>query len=406
MRVPILIISSRKRSTHESVHRQLHSSYEAGDRIMRLLNTKTLAFAEHGQPPFDFRYAIFSHTWTDHEVSYKDITSKKAMTDEETKKLKKFLALAIAEGCEWCWMDTCCIDFSLPTGTERNEAILSSYTWFRHAYKCFVYLADIDASDDLADAKYFSRTWSLIELLAPENMTFYDRNWKAIGSKKELAPALSNVTNIAEDVLRYARDPIGATTGEKLYWASERKALYPEEGIYALIPLLGVRMIRSPGEGRSMAIVRMQEQILTNLEDYTILMWRKPLGLASRQQNAIEGDKEEDPESFLSFPEWNKMKSVSPIDMMLDKRFKRYLPPLETLPDSPQLTGRGLRVSLLTKTVSTFMGQWAKPYIIAWTYCTQEKYGYICAVCIRVVLVNVFAHGTEKYLRGATSGQI
>ncbi|KAF2736761.1 hypothetical protein EJ04DRAFT_462522, partial [Polyplosphaeria fusca] len=242
---------------------------------MRLLNTATSAFAEQGLPPFPFPYAVLSHTWGTQEVSYDDMLNGQFMFKDGFKKVENFQACARDLGYDWCWMDTCCINRSRST-SEQNEAVMSMYTWFRHAGLCVVYLTDVERREDFTKARWFTRAWTLIELLAPENMAFYTRDWQCIGSKKELAAEITAHTNIAFDVLTYARNPRDATIGEKLSWASERHATNPEEEIYILISLLGVRMIRSPGEGRAMATVRMQAQILEHLEDYTILMWHKP----------------------------------------------------------------------------------------------------------------------------------
>ena len=93
-----------------------------------------------------------------------------------------------------------------------------------------------------------------------------------MGSKTELSAIISEVTGVPNDVLLHERDPMSATIGEKLSWASTRDALKKEEVIYALISLLGLRMDMRPGEGQAMATMRMKEHILGSLEDYTVLM--------------------------------------------------------------------------------------------------------------------------------------
>jgi len=218
-----------------------------------------------------------------------------------------------------------------------------------------------------------------------------------LGSKTELSAIISEVTGVPNDVLLHERDPMSATIGEKLSWASTRDALKKEEVIYALISLLGLRMDMRPGEGQAMATMRMKEHILGSLEDYTVLMWKKPLGLAHGRRVETE-DSGEDPERTMEQPMWSQIHLHSPIDLVSTEGLKDYIPGLDKPPASPQLTGRGLRVTLLAKSVRSFM--------IAWTYCTQKRNGKLYAVCIRIVSVEAAMNTQNAYIRGATSGLV
>jgi hypothetical protein len=362
---------------------------------MRLLHTKTRELQEFGQPPFVFKYAVLSHTRSEGEALYNKTTVGRQNETRGLEKVYTFCKIAADNGCDYCWLDSYCIDASDPS--EGNEAIVSTYAWFKHAHLCCVYLTDVGSLEDLNHAKWFKRTWSLVELLAPEKdkMQFYTTYWEALGDKMSLAARISEITSIPRDVLTHESDPISATIGEKLSWASKRQAAKEEEHVYALISLLGVRMATNYGEGKAMATVRMQEQILTNLEDYTVLMLQKPLGLATQR---LDLPQDNDPERTMVIPQWNEMTLISPIDLRSIKTISRYLPRLEKPPDSPQLTARGLRVTLFTKQVRDFL--------IAWTYCIQQRGGSPYAVCIRVLPTGIKTGSIQHHLRGSTSGLV
>ncbi|KAH8627826.1 hypothetical protein IG631_17594 [Alternaria alternata] len=355
---------------------------------MRLLNTKTreLLNAEPDYP----KYAVLSHTWDSDEYVYKDLVERNPIS----KKLQMFCGKSEQMGYQYCWADTCCVDQT--SRSEVNEATVSMYSWFKNTKMSCVYLSDVDGSmESCANARWFTRSWALVELLAPEpdRMFFYDRNWELIGSKEDLSETISKVTGVPVDVLTRQRDPMSATIGEKLSWASNKGASKQEDHIYALISLLGLPMDMRPGEGKAAATMRMQKHILGNLEDYTVLMLKRPLGLAHRPPEEIK-----DPELQMEQPDWSQLDLHSPIDLISTKTLSKYVPKLRKPPDSPQLTGRGLRVTLLAKKVDS--------YIIAWTYCTQVRSGKVYAVCIRVVPDDPASDTQNAYFKGKTNGLV
>ncbi|KAK4692124.1 hypothetical protein P7C71_g5019, partial [Lecanoromycetidae sp. Uapishka_2] len=120
---------------------------------MRLLHTTTRTvkdFPEKAIPD----YAILSHTWGKHEVSFQDLLK----SDHDHKqhpgfsKIEGCCALAASEGWEYIWIDTCCIDKT--SSAELSEAINSMYQWYRYAKVCYVYLSDICLEEAHDDRKY------------------------------------------------------------------------------------------------------------------------------------------------------------------------------------------------------------------------------------------------------------
>jgi hypothetical protein len=145
--------------------------------IMRLMNTTTFKLAEFNEDCVPV-YAILSHTWNTEELTYKMVTD---LSDWDTRKgAAKVLGACrkvAGHNIPYIWIDTCCIDKS--SSAELTEAINSMFKWYKGAKECLVYLSDFDGktSQHFDDSKWFTRGWTLQELLAPDRIYFYDRYW-------------------------------------------------------------------------------------------------------------------------------------------------------------------------------------------------------------------------------------
>ena len=143
---------------------------------MRLLNSTTYElkeFDDNRMPPF----AILSHRWGVEEVTFKEVQKSKAAPKKGYVKLQKCCAQALRDGFKWVGIDACCIDKS--SSSEVSEAINSMYRWYRRAEVCYAYLFDVPPlSPNLNKAmfkasQWFTRGWTLQELIAPSHVTFY-----------------------------------------------------------------------------------------------------------------------------------------------------------------------------------------------------------------------------------------
>lgn len=246
---------------------------------MRLIHTSKLQLVEftgRHVPP----YAILSHTWEDLEISYKDFQRFTATLGLPTdSKIGRCCSLAASEGWQYVWVDTCCIDKS--SSAELTESINSMYKWYERAEVCYVYLTDISlkaANQDnklaksFGESRWFTRGWTLQELLAPERVVFYDCDWLEIGCKDTLRDAISNATNIQLD---YLFDPAEASVAAKMSWVSSRETTRPEDTAYCLLGLFDVSMPLIYGEGNK-AFTRLQYQIIQSSSDQSIFAWRCP----------------------------------------------------------------------------------------------------------------------------------
>jgi hypothetical protein len=241
---------------------------------MRLLSAKTLqlaAFPDDRLPA----YAILSHTWGDDELLPQDLGA-----NTEEKKSKKGYAKvrgccerALGDGLEWVWIDTCCIDKS--SSAELSEAINSMFRWYQRADVCYAYLADVsirDLDDDaIIGSRWFTRGWTLQELLAPGTVTFYTSEWRLLGSKTDLSKPISSTTGIDEQHLHGKRPQI-ASVAERMSWAARRQTTRVEDMAYCLLGIFDINMPLIYGEGEK-AFSRLQEEILKSLDEQSVFAW-------------------------------------------------------------------------------------------------------------------------------------
>jgi hypothetical protein len=256
---------------------------------MRLINCSTLQLEEFFDRAIP-EYAILSHTWGHDEVSFADAPFSQATTAREAwKKIEFTCAQASRDGLSYVWVDTCCIDKS--SSSELSEAINSMFAWYKNSARCYAYLSDVlvaNITETFSKSRWFTRGWTLQELLAPMDVIFYDQQWSEIGTRVEHAEWISEITGIDAGAL--ANDmwvELGfLSVAQKMSWASHRQTTRPEDIAYCLLGIFSVSMPLLYGEG-DRAFLRLQEEIIRRTDDDSILAWNlrpemdHPLGLVS-----------------------------------------------------------------------------------------------------------------------------
>ncbi|KAL9616853.1 MAG: hypothetical protein Q9160_008309 [Pyrenula sp. 1 TL-2023] len=121
------------------------------------------------------------------------------------------------------------------------------------------------------ESRWFTRGWTLQELIAPKYVEFYTAEWFDIGTKASLPAQISAVTRVPVHVLR-GESPTTCTIAERMSWASERQTTREEDKAYSLLGLFGINMPLIYGEGKR-SFMRLQEEILKQEEDYSIFAW-------------------------------------------------------------------------------------------------------------------------------------
>jgi hypothetical protein len=155
-----------------------------------------------------YQYAILSHTWgqPNEEVTFEDMESS-GRGKAGYKKIKFCGEQAARDGLQYFWVDSCCIKKS--SDPELSEAINSMYRWYSRAARCYVYLSDVSIGEDSGHpsqstwewtfraSRWFSRGWTLQELLAPDSVEFFSQEGKKLGDKRSLARQIHEITGIS-----------------------------------------------------------------------------------------------------------------------------------------------------------------------------------------------------------------
>ncbi len=221
------------------------------------------------------RYAILSHTWGEDEVSFADFTQNKtnAVAKKGYAKIDHTCRQALENKLLYAWVDTCCIDKS--SSTELSEAINSMFQWYQDAVFCYVYLEDVSEPKfhtEFPNSRWFTRGWTLQELLAPEIVMFFDRHWTRLPMRDDLAELIAEITKIDESAICH-REPFGHfCVAKRMSWASYRKTTRIEDTAYSLLGIFNITMPLLYGEGVR-AFTRLQEEIIRSLDDDSILAW-------------------------------------------------------------------------------------------------------------------------------------
>ncbi|PMD47006.1 HET-domain-containing protein [Hyaloscypha variabilis F] len=265
---------------------------------MRLINARTLKLGLFPDP-VDEPYAILSHTWADDEVSFQDMQDLSfARTKKGFTKIEATCRMAIQNGLQYVWVDTCCIDKT--SSAELSEAINSMFSWYKNAVVCFAFLSDFTSGgqrivlDDLRKCRWFKRGWTLQELIAPKNLLFLDEEWNPIGTKEDLAQDIENITGIDHWVLNGYVLLRAIPLAKRMSWVAGRQTTRIEDHAYCLMGIFDVNMPMIYGEG-SKAFIRLQEEILKNTTDLSLFAWE------ARANTGFRGILAESPAEFLQF---------------------------------------------------------------------------------------------------------
>jgi hypothetical protein len=176
---------------------------------------------------------------------------------------------AISDGYQYVWIDTCCIDKS--SSTELSEAINSMFTWYQQASVCYAYVDDVQLHH-FDKSRWFTRGWTLQELLAPSNVVFFVAGWTRLGTKLSLAAQITKITGIDSEILLDQRLLKKRSVAQRMSWASRRETTRPEDTAYCLLGIFGVNMPLLYGEGEN-AFIRLQEEIVKFADDQSLFAW-------------------------------------------------------------------------------------------------------------------------------------
>lgn len=238
-------------------------------------------------------YAILSHRWgkPEDEVTFEDMRSGSDLLKEKDgyRKLEYCCRQAHQDGHRYVWIDTCCIDKS--SSAELSEAITSMYSYYEQSQVCYVFLDDIErdsattTGDEyfrghlprISQSLWFTRGWTLQELIAPPKVKFFDSFWQFIGYKtdNQMSRQIQDATGIHPSILRHPTAAKAVSISGRMSWAARRTTTRIEDASYSLMGLFGVYMPPLYGEGHH-AFIRLQEEIMRISNDHTLFAWTRP----------------------------------------------------------------------------------------------------------------------------------
>ncbi|EUC50143.1 hypothetical protein COCMIDRAFT_82712 [Bipolaris oryzae ATCC 44560] len=221
----------------------------------------------HGKPIPP--YAILSHRWEESEILFEDIAGETYKEKRDGYRKLMFCAQQAAQDqLQYFWIDTCCI--KRWDRLERSRAINSMFRWYSKAAKCYVFLSDVpNATDTIQSGSWeasfrasvwFTRGWTLQELIAPASVEFFSCREQRLGDKRSLEQLVHEITKIPLAVLQ--NHPLDQfSLHERMHWADNRVTTEQEDIVYCLFGLLGVTMQINYGEGKDKAWRRLQTEI-------------------------------------------------------------------------------------------------------------------------------------------------
>lgn len=135
------------------------------------------------------------------------------------------------------------------SSAELSEAINSMFRWYQQAAVCYVYLSDVcdapckaELNRQFRSSVWWSRGWTLQELLAPSTVLFYTAGWSIIGSEKDKYEEIAELTGIAKEFLLGKWPLSSASVATRMSWAARRVTEREEDIAYCLMGIFSVNM--------------------------------------------------------------------------------------------------------------------------------------------------------------------
>ncbi|CAN9399578.1 unnamed protein product [Alternaria alternata] len=115
-------------------------------------------------------------------------------------------------------------------------------------------------------SRWFTRGWTLQELLAPRVVSFYARDWTHLGDRYNLKQLIREITSIPCPALAGARLDTFSVE-QRLSWSSNRQTTREEDKAYSLLGIFGVFTFLNYGEGEINAFRRLRKAIAEDSQE-------------------------------------------------------------------------------------------------------------------------------------------
>ncbi|KAH8634582.1 HET domain containing protein [Alternaria alternata] len=178
------------------------------------------------------------------------------------------------------------------------------FRWYKDATLCYAYLDDVSvydarsddwfSNDELAKSRWFTRGWTLQELIAPKNIVFYGKDWISVGQKALCCAKQERITGTSANVLAGTDAVEDQSIAKRMSWMSGRTTTRTEDMACSLMGIFDVNMPLLYGEGDK-AFVRLQEEIMKDSADHSLFAWQESYSSGYFLPNSIFSG---DPEQF------------------------------------------------------------------------------------------------------------
>ncbi|KAH9203198.1 hypothetical protein DL95DRAFT_506417 [Leptodontidium sp. 2 PMI_412] len=168
------------------------------------------------------KYAILSHRWEAEEATFKDLRNGTGTKKAGYEKIRFCGEQATRDGLKYFWVDTCCIDKS------SSAELFRSYQLYASLVPTAVNTDNLAWESAFRNSNWFTRGWTLQELIAPKSVEFFSKEGKLLGDKSTLERQVCEITGIPAKALRGSPLSDFSIT-ERMSWAGRRKTSREED---------------------------------------------------------------------------------------------------------------------------------------------------------------------------------
>ena len=159
------------------------------------------------------------------------------------------------------------------------------FQWYANAKTCYAYLHGLDDSfipTEKDDEKYrksngwpewFSRGWTLQEMIAPRNLQFFNKDCQSIGNKEAHAWTLHRITGVPGHILANGLEGNRPCVAQIISWAANRTTTRMEDRAYSLILVFKYGCSSVAFLTPTPSSEPICHSGIMNLETYCLLIW-------------------------------------------------------------------------------------------------------------------------------------
>ncbi|KAF5245974.1 hypothetical protein FANTH_7064 [Fusarium anthophilum] len=255
----LVMINKKRSKISEAEVRSKYTEEELESMVGSEGELRLAEFVGDDIPP----YTILSHTWGKdcEEVTFQDMIECKGKEKLGYEKLRFCQKQSANDNIQFFWVDTCCIDKT--SSAELSEAINSMYHWFRRKHP----VLSANLGDGSRQSRWFTRGWTLQELVAPSCVEFFSMEGDLLGDRESMVNEIEDITGINMEALQGS--PLSRfSLEERMSWARGRETKREEDAAYSLLGVFGVHMPLVYGEGRRNAFIRLQRVIQESARNF------------------------------------------------------------------------------------------------------------------------------------------